>query len=145
MGSAVLSGWLLQAGIVNRNLMRAGVLQASILEWVPFPSLVDLPGTGVEHEWPAYWTPCPEGVDNSLFSSVVMFHWLCFKPQPGSSHEKPSLACVFKKRAVGFLYNFNLHFLWARPLWNNILKTDTGWEGLEETGLCQRKDQSQIP
>ena len=131
--------------VVNRNLTRAGLLQASILERVPFPSPVGLPGPGVEHVWPADRAPCPEGVDNSLLFSTVRSHWLRFKPQPRPSHEKPRLACVFKKRAIGFLYHFNLHFLWAQPLWNNIVKTDTGWEGLEETGLCQRKDQSRSP
>lgn len=112
--------------VVNGSLTRAGLLRASMLEWVPFPSPVDLPGPGVEHECPVDRARCPEGVDNSLLSSTVRSRWLCFKPQPGSSHEKPRLACVFKKRAIGFLYHFNLHFLWAQPLWNNTLKTDTG-------------------
>ena len=56
------------------------ILQARILEWVPFPSSGDLPNPGLEPESPAladgFFTTEPPGKSiNNFLSIAALLHW----------------------------------------------------------------------
>ena len=62
--------------VARQATLSMGILQARILEWVPFPSPGDLPDPGIEPKSPALQADSlpTELKRNSLFVSIILFY-----------------------------------------------------------------------